>query len=46
MTNDDKSRFTLRLPFSLMQRLKAEADERGVTVNALIASIIWSRMGK
>ena len=41
VTNDDKVRFTLRLPSKVMEGLKDEANQRGLTINALIAGVIW-----
>ena len=42
MTIDDKrERFTFRIPKDLLARLKNEAVEKGVSVNALILQILW-----
>lgn len=41
MTTDDRIRFTFRMPEELFERLKSEAQNRGVSVNALILQILW-----
>lgn len=46
MINNDRNRFTLRIPTGTMARIKTEAARRGVTANALIASIIWEHVEK
>lgn len=35
-------RFTFRLPDNLFENLKNEADEQGLSLNALILQILWS----
>ncbi len=37
----DVSRFTFRLPKALFDKLKCEAQQQGVSVNALILQILW-----
>lgn len=39
MTNN--VRFTFRIPNELLLKLKAEANEKGVSVNAQILQILW-----
>lgn len=34
---------TLRLPDKLHKELKKEAEQRGMTLNAYIISVLWSR---
>lgn len=34
---------TIRLPYELHKQLKEEANQRGMTLNAYIISILWSR---
>ena len=41
MTKDTRSRFTLRIPFELMECLQQVADRIGVSVNAYILQILW-----
>lgn len=41
MKNDDRARFTLRLPTELFNLLQTEAAETGVAINALILQILW-----
>lgn len=41
MTTDVRERFTFRIPKRLMQMLRNEAKEKGVSVNALILQILW-----
>lgn len=36
---------TLRLPEKLHKELKKEAGQRGMTLNAYIISVLWSRKG-
>lgn len=36
-----KERFTFRIPKKLLDALKGEAEEVGVSVNALILNILW-----
>ena len=40
MTKDDISRFTFRLPKSLLERLKQEAHTKALSVNSLIILIL------
>lgn len=43
MTNEDnRARFTFRLPIKLMDLLKKEAIWKGSSVNALILQILWN----
>lgn len=46
MTNKDKVRFTFRLPEDLYSRLGRVAEEKGVSVNALILQILWDHFEK
>ena len=46
MTKDERTRFTFRLPDSLMSRLKDEAQSKGVSINALILNILWAWLEK
>lgn len=49
MTNDNRARFTFRMPEDLYRMLDARADELGVSKNALILQILWDyveRKGK
>ena len=41
MTKDNRIRFTFRIPTSMFEALKAEAEKRGVSINALILQILW-----
>lgn len=41
MTIDARERFTFRIPAKLMNRLRQEAEEKGVSINALILQILW-----
>ncbi len=41
MTKDERERFTFRIPSALMNMLKNEANEKGVSLNALILQILW-----
>lgn len=41
MTNDDRVRFTFRIPTNLMNSLKQTAKIKGVSLNALILQILW-----
>lgn len=42
MTKDVRKRFTFRLPDSLFDNLKKEADKQGLSLNALILQILWN----
>lgn len=44
MTNDDRIRFTFRIPSKLMDSLKQEAEEKGVSLNAFILQILWTHV--
>lgn len=39
---DTRTRFTFRIPDPLLQKLKQESNEFGVSINALILQILWS----
>ena len=41
MTKDARGRFTFRLPAELLEKLKKEAKNKGVSLNALILQILW-----
>lgn len=41
MNNDDRQRYTLRLPTALFQTIEAKADKIGVSTNAMILQILW-----
>ena len=41
MIKDDRTRFTLRTPKKLFDFLQNNADELGVSTNALIVQILW-----
>ncbi len=41
MTNDNRIRFTFRIPVPLFEALKAQAEIRGVSQNALLLQILW-----
>lgn len=38
---DERVRFTFRMPDELFSQLKKEAEKLGVSVNALILQILW-----
>lgn len=38
---DERIRFTFRLPGELYNRLKSESDKMGVSINALTLKILW-----
>lgn len=42
MSNDERIRFTLRLPTQLFEELGKEATRLGVSLNSLILQILWS----
>lgn len=46
MTRDTRIRFTFRIPEQLLSELKAEAENTGVSINALILQILWKWTGK
>ena len=46
MTNDDRHRFTLRLPTRLMNTLKEDAERQGVPLNALVLKVLWEWVAK
>jgi len=41
MNIDTRERFTLRIPKPLFFDMKIKAEEKGVSVNALILQILW-----
>ena len=41
MTQDDRIRFTLRLPGQLFDKLRAQAEQMGISINSLILQILW-----
>lgn len=41
MKKDIRERFTLRLPSELMKKMQEEANDLGVSLNALILQILW-----
>lgn len=43
---DERKQILIRITDELHQRLKDEAARKGIPVNALIANILWERMGK
>lgn len=45
MTTDTRKRFTFRMPSSLFKNLKKEADNHGLSLNAMILQILWEWMG-
>lgn len=38
---DERMRFTFRMPEKLLNNLKCESERLGVSVNALILQILW-----
>lgn len=48
MTKDARKRFTFRLPDKLYDKIKAEADEQGFSINALMLHILqeWIKIHK
>lgn len=42
----NNARFTFRLPVELLNLIKAEADKKGVSVNAQILHILWEYLEK
>ena len=46
MTNDNRARFTFRMPEELYQMLDERAEELGVSKNALILQILWDYVEK
>lgn len=46
MTKDLISRFTFRLPKALLERIKIEANNQGVSTNSLILQILWEWVKK
>ena len=46
MTNDNRIRFTFRLPKDLYNQLGVIAEKKGVSINALILQIIWDYFKK
>ena len=43
MKNDDRTRYTFRMPDALYRKLQERADDLGVSMNALILQILWDR---
>lgn len=41
MTTDTRERFTFRIPSKLLKMLRREAQDKGVSLNALILQILW-----
>ena len=41
MKKDTRERFTLRLPSELMKKLQEEANDLGISLNALILQVLW-----
>jgi hypothetical protein len=41
MTNDNRIRFTFRIPGALMDALRESAKDHGVSLNALILQVLW-----
>lgn len=41
MTNDNRARFTFRMPETLYRELEKRADGIGISKNALIIQILW-----
>ena len=41
MTKDERARFTFRIPIKLMQLLREESEEKGISINSLILQILW-----
>lgn len=41
MNNDERARFTLRMPKKLFDEIQALASDTGVSANALILQILW-----
>lgn len=41
MNNDERTRFTLRIPEKLFRIIQKKADAAGVSTNALILQILW-----
>ena len=46
MTKDERERFTFRIPSKLIDLLRKEAVEKGVSLNALILQILWEWVEK
>lgn len=46
MINDNRARFTFRMPEELYRMLDVRADELGVSKNALILQILWDYVEK
>lgn len=41
MTKGDRVRFTFRIPASLFEAVKTQAEIKGVSQNALLLQILW-----
>lgn len=41
MNNDERMRFTLRIPEKLFRMIQKKANAAGVSTNALILQILW-----
>ena len=41
MTTDNRERFTFRVPAKLMEKVREQSDELGVSVNAFILQVLW-----
>lgn len=39
--SDERARYTFRMPQDLMEKLKNESKQQGVSLNALILQILW-----
>lgn len=46
MTNDNRIRYTFRMPSDLFGKVKKEAYKEGVSMNALILQILWDWIEK
>jgi len=47
MTKEDtRIRFTFRLPFELFEKLNNEANNQGLSKNALLLQILWQWIDK
>lgn len=44
MTNNDKARFTLRMPTKLYDEVQKKSNEIGLTRNAFIVQILWTNL--
>lgn len=39
---EKSSRFTLRIPKDLKERLAAQSDRMGISINSFVVQILWS----